>query len=222
MKKGLVYKLICPISGDERYIGKTIQSLDRRLYKHLYERKRNPSKKNSWLIKLEQLGLLFKVKIELIEECNIDELNCREIFWIKHYKDFGCNLTNMTNGGDVGSLGYKHTNDAIEKIKKRAKEPRTKMSDEGRKNISISLIGNTRRRGYKQNEETKKRISESKKGKLSWNAISILQLSKDGNVIKEWVSARSAAKELKLSQGNIWGVINGDRSSCGGFKWKLK
>lgn len=222
MKTGFIYKLICPTSGEVRYVGKTVQSLTKRLYKHQYERSRNPSKKNSWLIGLEKLGLLFDVKIELVEECGIDKLNEREIFWIKFFKDSGCKLTNMTEGGDVGSLGHKHSQEAIEKIKKRAKEPRAKMSDEGKKNISKSLVGNLRHKGYKHNEETKKQISEIKKGTLSWNATPVLQLTKDGELVKEWVSSHAAAKELGLSQGNIWTVINGGRNTCGGYKWRLK
>lgn len=222
MRTGFVYKLICPLSGEVRYVGKTVQKLNKRLYKHQYEIHRNPSNKNSWLIGLEKLGLLFEVNIELVEECGLDIINDREIFWIKFFKDSGCKLTNMTEGGDVGSLGHKHSQDAIEKIRKRAKEPRSKMSEEGRKNISKSLIGNTRHKGYKQSEKTKNKISESKKGVLSWNATSVLQLNKEGNAIKEWVSATAAAKELKLNQSNIWMVINGKRKTCGGYFWKLK
>ncbi|NIQ16267.1 MAG: hypothetical protein GTO02_18310, partial [Candidatus Dadabacteria bacterium] len=96
------------------------------------------------------------------------------------------------------------------------------VADVGRRNISKSLIGNTRHKGHKHSEETKKQISESKKGTVSWNAQSVLQLDKEDNIINEWRSASDAAKNLGLSQGNIWSVINGDRNTCGGFKWKLK
>lgn len=222
MKKGFIYKLICPLTDEIKYVGKTVQSLKKRRYKHLYELFRTPSKKNSWLIKLKQLGLLFDVKIELIEECEIGCLNDREIFWIKNFKDAGIILTNMTDGGDCGSLGHKHSDEAKEKIRKRAKEPRNKMSDEGRKNISISLIGNSRHKGYSQSDEAKKLISDSKLGLTTWNAIPVIQMSLDDKPIKEWTSASDAANNLELSQGNIWGVIKGNRRKCGGFKWKLK
>jgi len=97
------------------------------------------------------------------------------------------------------------------------------MSVEARKKISDSLKGKKgRNTGNKHSEETKIKISETKKGTISWNAKSIIQLSKDDKKIKEWRSAKSAAEKLKLSQGNIWSVINGDRNTCGGFKWKLK
>jgi hypothetical protein len=112
-----------------------------------------------------------------------------------------------------------------DKIVKNLKIPKKgdKLSIETRKKISDSLIGQRgRNTGNKHSEETKKQISETKKGTLSWNATPILQLTKNNEVIKEWVSAHAAAKELKLSQGNICSVINGNRNKCGGYKWKLK
>jgi len=96
------------------------------------------------------------------------------------------------------------------------------LSDETKEKIRKSLLGNTRRKGTKTTDYTKKLISEAKKGTLSWNATPVIQLTKNGDFIKEWVSATAAAKELKLSQGNIWSVINGNRNKCGGYKWKLK
>jgi hypothetical protein len=50
----------------------------------------------------------------------------------------------------------------------------------------------------------------------------VLQLTKDGKTVKEWVNATTASKQLKLSQGNICAVIRGERETCGGYKWKLK
>ena len=98
----------------------------------------------------------------------------------------------------------------------------SKLSNETKKKISNSLIGKRgRNTGNKHSNETKNKISESKKGIVSWNAKPIIQLSKEGEKIKEWRSAKYAAEKLKLSQGNIWSVINGNRKTCGGFKWKL-
>ena len=224
MRKGYVYKLICPISGECRYVGKTVQSLSKRLYKHKYDKKFNPSHKNSWLIQLDAKGLLDELKIELIEECNVSVLNDREIFWIAKLKNDGYKLTNMTDGGDVGSLGHKHTDEAKRKISEAGKRFKgIKRSEKTRKKISDSLRGKIgRNTGNKHSEETKKKISESKKGVVSWNAQSVLQLDKEGNMINEWRSASDAANKLGLSQGNIWSVINGDRNTCGGFKWTLK
>jgi len=125
---------------------------------------------------------------------------------IGRYKTKTGPLTNQTDGGE-GPSGIK----------------RKKASLATRKKISDSLIGQVgRNTGNSHSEETKKQISETKQGTLSWNATPVLQLTNDGEVIREWVSAHAAAKELKLSQGNICSVINGDRNKCGGYKWKLK
>ncbi len=224
MRKGYVYKLICPISGECRYVGQTVRRLSKRLYKHKYDKRRSPSHKNSWLIQLENKGLLCDIKIELIEECDISILNDREIFWIAKLKRDGYKLTNMTEGGDCGFLGGKHTDEAKRKISEAGKRLKgIKRSEETRKKISDSLRGKKgRNTGNQHSEETKKQISETKKGVVSWNAQTVLQLDKEDNIINEWRSASDAAKNLGLSQGNIWSVINGDRNTCGGFKWKLK
>ena len=118
-----------------------------------------------------------------------------------------------------GNLGKIYNEETREKI--RQINLGRKASKETREKISKSLIGNDRHKGCKHSEETKKQISETKKGVVSWNAQRVLQLDEDDNIINEWRSASDAAKNLGLSQGNIWSVINGDRNTCGGFKWTL-
>ena len=57
------------------------------------------------------------------------------------------------------------------------------------------------------------------KEKLS---IPILQLSKDGTLIREWPSAREAERQLGIHQQNICACLKGRRESAGGFVWKYK
>lgn len=77
-----------------------------------------------------------------------ETLDAAEIYWIKATRsneiEFGYN---MQNGGN--SVG--------------------KHSDESKKKISKSKIGNTHWLGKKHSEETKKKISERNKGQISWN-----------------------------------------------------
>jgi group I intron endonuclease len=224
MEKGYVYGLKCPIENKCRYVGQTVQSLSKRLYKHLYEIDKYNSYKNAWLKKLRRLDLLIDIEIFIIEECDVNQLSEREIFWIKEYRTIGYSLTNTTEGGDCGSLGHKHSDEAKKKISEAGKRQKgKKRTNETKDKISKSLIGKVgRNTGNSHSEETKKQISETKQGILSWNATPVLQLTKDDEIIREWVSATAASKELKLSQGNIWSVINGNRNKCGGYKWKLK
>ena len=111
-----------------RYVGKTNQSLDKRLIQHIFEgRNNNKTKKERWIN-----SLLKKEKtptIDLIDEVYIDEWSFWEKYWISQIKSWGFNLTNGTDGGDEGGymLGYNHT------------------------------------------VETKKKMSETKKGKIPYN-----------------------------------------------------
>lgn len=129
-------------------------------------------------------------------------------------------LANLTNGGD-GISGLIKTKKHRSRLSSSLKG--IKRSEETRKKISLSLIGKPgRNTGNTHSEKTKNKISETKKGTLSWNATPVLQLTKEGELVKEWVSATAAAKELGLSQGNIWSTVNGNRKTCGGYLWKLK
>ena len=54
----------------------------------------------------------------------------------------------------------------------------------------------------------------------------VIQLSKEGKVVKTWESITAAEKALGISSGNITGVLNPNikkrpiRHTAGGFKWK--
>ena len=54
------------------------------------------------------------------------------------------------------------------------------------------------------------------------NKKTVIQLTLNGNFIKEWESATIAGKELSLQMTNINACCHGRVKSCGGFKWKFK
>lgn len=208
MKKGYVYSLICPLISEIRYIGITKNKLEYRLNKHIREIDKSNTHKNNWLKIIRSKGLLDKLKIELIEECDLHELPKREIYWIDFYKKHNLKLTNSTIGGE-GIIGYKHTIEAKKKISERSKKPRKKMSEIAKNNISKSLIGNTRHLGKTHTDETIKKISMSKKGSIACNKKSVYQYDKLLNFIAKYDSV----KEAKIITGanNISSVCNGKR-----------
>ena len=150
--KGIIYKLICPISNEVRYIGQTIQSLNRRLYNHIYrvndktEKKVSLTHKESWIRKLIIENKVDDLKIELIEEVCVDLLDEREKYWISHYGKL-VKLTNSTDGGQCCRV----------------------ISDETRRKISASKKGNKNRLGKKHSDKTKKLLSSKLSGKNSPN-----------------------------------------------------
>jgi group I intron endonuclease len=202
------------------YVGKGYKE---RCNEHIWEsRLKIPSFKTNKIKKILSLGLtpmILKVSENLFE-VDAFELE-KKLITVIGRRDLKTGpLTNLTDGGE-GFSGLIKTE--IHRERLRQSNLGKKMSKEAREKISKSLIGKRgRNTGNKHSEETKKQISETKKGTLSWNATPVLQLTKNDELVKEWVSATAAAKELGLSQGNIWTVINGGRNTCGGFKWKLK
>jgi hypothetical protein len=146
-----------------------------------------------------------------------------ETNWILYYLNEGCDLSNTILKGGFG--GYREWKEEVnikrsDKLRGRKKN---KMSLESRKKISLSLIGKPgRNKGNKHSENTKSKISKTKKGTIPHNIKKIKQFNSNGEFIKEWNSSHEAAKELGLSQGNIATVASnsGRRKSTGGFIWK--
>lgn len=105
-----IYTLSDPNTNEVRYVGKTI-NIKRRYKQHLYD-KRQTSHKHSWITSLKKIGL--KPIMIIIEECNNDNWEEREIYWISKYN----NLTNNKLGGNGGD-DYKRTipQESIDKIR---------------------------------------------------------------------------------------------------------
>ena len=223
MKKGLIYCLKCPKSNEIRYIGQTVRTIEKRLKEHKYKIEKRNNKRNSWLNHLRNEGLIENLEILLLGEYGVDVINDMETKWILYYLNEGCDLTNTILKGGFG--GYKEWKEDVNKSRSEKLKGRKgkKMSKEARKKISLSLIGKPgRNTGNKHSEETKRKISETKKGSIPPNIKKIKQYDMSGNFIKEWNSSHEAAKELGLSQGNIATVASGSgrRKSTGGFIWK--
>ena len=54
-------------------------------------------------------------------------------------------------------------------------------------------------------------------------SMSVLQIDKETNeIVAEYPSTMEAARQLNISQGNIWSVCNGTQKTYKGFKWQYK
>lgn len=94
-----IYGLVCPISGNVRYIGKTKNTLAGRLKGHLSGARtfRYHHHAARWIRVLLRNGLA--PEIVLLEETEGDWVEA-EVRWIAKGKAFGWPLTNSTVGGD--------------------------------------------------------------------------------------------------------------------------
>ena len=115
MKKLYIYVLKCP-EGNIRYVGKT-NNLKKRLYSHINEAKKRKSRRYvlNWIYSLLLLNL--KPSIEVIEECDSNNWQEREKYWVEYYRKLIPNLCNNADGGLGGSGTKNYTKEELNKKK---------------------------------------------------------------------------------------------------------
>lgn len=222
MKNVYIYGLSDTISGQLRYIGKTL-NVYRRLQRHINERHIHDSHKDRWIRNVIDCG--GKIEIFIIDIVNEKTW----VFWEQHYiayfKFLGVKLTNGTNGGDEppSTKGRKHSEYSKTKMSNSKKgkpipwlnnvNPKTK---EHLEKISNSLKGRkSPNKGKKFSEEFRNKLSNA-----STSKIKVVQLDQNNNVIKIWNSINEAQKTLQIR--HISEVCNNKRyhKTSGGFFWK--
>ena len=172
----LVYALIDSSNPDEiRYIGKTIFSTKRRLYGHMHSTRATGHKTpvHSWMKSV--LTHNNEVQIIVVED-SLTESQAfdREIFYIRHYRQLGHRLTNLTDGGE-GPSGHKHTEEARRKIA--AAGTGRLHTEESKQQIRKSLAGKevspatrqkigTANTGNRHTEEARKKISAASTARM--------------------------------------------------------
>jgi len=151
----IIYKAVNKING-KCYIGQTKKSLKKRIYVHIQgalARKNNGYFHNA----IRKYGKEF-FDWEILCECSSkEEMDEREMFYIKEHNTMTPNGYNMTVGGE-GVWGYKHTEEARKKMSLLNKGKI--VSEETRKKMSIAFTGRF------VSEETRKKMSESGKKKI--------------------------------------------------------
>ena len=183
---GYIYGLKCPIRGEVVYIGQTHNKLNIRLTKHISLTKtkikynRTLNKKEHWIKKLIKLNREKEIEIILIEECALNIIDDREIFYIQKYSQESDYMKNLSIGGRV-NRGHTHT----EESKKRMSEGRKgknigsdnhfynkEWTDEELENLSNKLKiyydnNDSIWLGKTHSSESIEKIKKSRKGKYS-------------------------------------------------------
>lgn len=209
---GFIYKISNDIN-DKVYIGKTLSSIDKRFSEHKKDSCRSQEQIRPLYRAMNKYGC-DKFHIELVEECSMDVLSEREMFWINFYNSYE-NGYNATIGGDGKQL---YDYDAIVKgflsgklIQELAKEFECCVDT-----VSAALhLANI----------------DSKTNAIKKSQKSLLMKDKDGTTIQTFESRRQAVDWLRQNNytqsdniDNITATIgraaNGKRKTAYGFTWE--
>lgn len=120
----LIYALIDPRNDAVRYVGKSSSGMQRpaeHWQKSRLEQYRDTHSAR-WVNQLASLGLVYKTVV-LEDHVAPEVLADREIWWIAFARAWGCDLTNVTDGGE-GTLGR------VRSAEERAKQSATNNTPE--------------------------------------------------------------------------------------------
>jgi len=187
-----IYIIISP--SNKIYIGQSIDINRRKTYYCGLQCKRQPKIYNS----LSKYGFE-NHKFNIIEECNEDQLNEREIYWKQHYinilgwKNMLFCKTHDEGGGCLSNeIKYKISQSNKGKLRPKTKEWASKLGGKGTPRIKLQKP--------------------------------ILQKDLEGNIITEWNSASQA--ELIIAgnkdKDNIRACVRGRQKTAYGYIWEEK
>lgn len=229
---GTIYKLTSP-SG-KSYIGQTINLKDRKRCFYNPNKYYSGHKLDNAIKKYGADKFKYEIIIQIVESnrCTLREkLDELEIYYIKKYDSYNSGY-NMTLGGS-GSKGCFQTDESRKIISDKAKGRKGSMTgrhltEEQRKKVSDfakTRVGSKNPFfGKSHSEATKLKIGKA-------NSISVIQLDLNGNIIKEFSSAKEAARSLgkPRADSEIIKVCKKYVSPSGrhyltalGYKWEYK
>lgn len=204
MEQGIIY-LITNIVNDKKYVGQTRQQLNKRWLAHITESKVYSDRP---LYRAINKYGLDNFKIRILEECNADLLNEREVWWIDFYNSYHGGY-NATTGGEY----FEHTEETKQKISETMSD--VYRSDKWKQSISVGLK-NKLERGEKWGMFLQKNVGGTHaKRKIQGTN------TKTGEIV-EFESTGEAALKLTGSEkgrGNICRAMK-EGWIAYGYKWK--
>lgn len=202
------------------YIGQSIE-IEKRWQKHLN------AKDNFAIHKALQKYGKENFSFQIIEECDLLDLDNKEQYWMNYYNSLIPNGYNMIQGGSNGAgfaKGKKvlqYTLDGIFVKEYNSANQASNQTGVCHSDICKCCRGDTPRAGkyqWKYSGDDK----EIKPIKIRTD-FSVLQINKNtGEIIKEFPSLKEASEQTHIAKSIICKVCNGKGKTAGGFKWKYK
>lgn len=209
------------------YIGQS-KDLDRRIRSYKNMKSRNQTKlKHS----IDKYGWEFH-KIEIIEFCNITELNNRERYWQDCYNSMinGLNCSLIASDDKKGVLSQETKDNLSISLKGRVfnqdwKDKLSKKAKERGVPLATRLKSIEKIKGVPLSKEHRDKISKSNKGKKrSQKSINKTSAKNRKKVVcnvsnRIWISAKECAIENKISVSHFCSMLNGGKKNKTSFKY---
>jgi group I intron endonuclease len=144
-------------------------------------------------------------KFEIIEECSIEELNQKEIYWMSFFNCIEEGLNLKEGGYNIG----KHHPQTIIKMRN------TKLNKKQPWSVPQATLMGKANKGKIRTEEFKNNIRLN-------NSKPVLQYDKQGNFIKKWECGFDAARFLGKQNSAISECCYGKRKTAYNYIWKFK
>lgn len=163
---------------------------------------------------------------EIIEECQKDALDEREIYWIQYFNSMAPNGYNQTSGGYSGQgeifrkpvLQYDLKGKFIQEFESASEAAR--QLNVFQSNLTAACRGESSQCGgfqWKYKDSDKKiSIIPNRNGKI------VYQYNKQMILITIFTSAVDAEKHTGIKAGNIRQCCNGRSKTAGGFIWRYR
>lgn len=171
---------------------------------------------------LVKYGFLSHI-FEIVEECEVVELNIRERHWQDFYnviseQGLNCKLQSTSE------LRAVHSQESI--AKGSAKHRAFLQTAEGKESRARGVVNTdyssfqVRRVANTDYVLRSQNMNYHKRSEKFWKAL--IQFKKDGTFIREWTSGKEASNILKINRGSICSCCKGKAKSAGGFIWKYR
>ena len=225
MKTFYIYGLICSIDNTIKYIGQAINPI-LRLKRHIKStiiKNGRKTKKEAWIQKLINLKIEQNIQIKILEKCNENNVNEREIYYIQEYKKMGYLLTNMAEGGNgIRLCGENHPNfgrKLSDNLKKKLSDCKIGENNpmygkpnphnvDWNNNISKSLLNSNKLKKSRNSKEYRDKISKIQK-------IDDWYLLNDNlEIINVFDVSNDVAKYLGCTKGNVKNSRRDKRKLC--------
>ena len=217
-----IYKITNKIDN-KCYIGQSV-NLKSRIKSHKSMLKHN-NEDNPLLRKATKKYGYENFEIEILKYCKEEELDFYEQYYINYYKSH-----KKENGYNIELGGNQNKHLSKEQIEKMRKTKKGKLmgkenpfygrkhTEESKKKISEAKKGNKGCLGRFMSEETRKKIGEANK----WNKTKIVSCYTLDNVfLKTYPSVAEAARQLNVKSSSLIAQCSrGKRKSAYGYKWK--